>query len=89
MIAAPYPERDCESVGEYNARHVGKAWSIVAMTWQGSAYCADCAGGWPTYEHDLWEGPAPVFASDDCEGMVCDECLSAVGPRVWWQGVRL
>lgn len=87
MIEAPYPERDCESVGQYNARHGWKAWAIVGMTWQGSAYCADCAREWPTYEHDLVEGPVPVFASDDSDGMACDACHRALG--VWRLGVAL
>lgn len=82
METAPYPERECESVRAYNGKHWGKAWRIVGMTWQGSAYCDDCAGEWPTYEHDLIEGPEPVFASDDTDGLSCDECHRAIGSWV-------
>lgn len=76
MITAPFPQNDCESVGEYNRKHLGKAWRIVAMTWQGEAYCADCVADWPTYENDLVDGPTPVFASDDYSGLVCGDCGS-------------
>ena len=74
--AAPFPQKDCESVRGYNRRHYGKAWSIVGMTWQGAAYCvkSTCAGEWPTYENDLIESPAPIFSSDEYDGMVCDHC---------------
>lgn len=65
---------ESETVGQYNARHWGKAWRIVAMTWEGSAYCADCAHEWPTYEDTLEESPIPVFASDERFGDPCDEC---------------
>jgi len=73
-ISAPYPQNDCETVAEYNRKHVGKAWTIVGMTWQGSAYCRRCVAEWPTYEHDLVEGPTPVFASDEYDELVCDTC---------------
>lgn len=74
MITAPYPQKDCETVGEYNSRHWGKAWRIVGMTWQSEAYCCDCVRDWPTYEHDLIESPVPVFASDEYGDMTCDVC---------------
>lgn len=73
-ISAPYPQKDCETVREYNARHIGKAWTIVGMTWQGSAYCRDCVAEWPTYEHDMIESPMPIFSSDDYDGLTCDTC---------------
>lgn len=76
MITAPYPQTDCESVAQYNARHVGKAWAIVGMTWQGDVYCTreTCAGTWPTYEEDVIESPHPVFSSDEYDDMVCGNC---------------
>lgn len=75
MIAAPFPEKDCDTVGEYNrTRGTNKAWTIVGMTWQGEAFCRDCVHDWPTYENDLVDGPKPVFGSDDYEDMVCGEC---------------
>ena len=77
MIAAPYPQTDSETVAEYNRRHVGKAWVIVAMTWQGDIYCRrdTCAGSWPTYEHDMIDGPKPVFASDEiADDITCGAC---------------
>lgn len=75
-VVAPFPESECESVSEYNSRHIGKAWSIVAMTWNGSVYCtrATCAGDWPTYENDLVESPCPVFSSDERGDWCCDNC---------------
>ena len=81
MISAPYPQTDCESVREYNAKHVGKAWRIVAMTWQGDIYCTreTCAGTWPTYEGDLVESPYPVFSSDEYEEMACGNCGGDLG----------
>jgi hypothetical protein len=77
MIAAPYPQTDSETVAEYNRRHIGKAWSIVGMSWQGDIYCTreTCAGVWPTYEHDMIEGPRPVFASDEYDrDYPCGNC---------------
>ena len=74
MISAPYPQHDCETIAEYNRKHIGKAWSIVGMTWQGGAYCRDCVSGWPTYENDLIESPNPIFSSDEFEELVCDSC---------------
>ena len=73
---APFPQKECPSVSEYNRHNYGKAWAIVGMTWQGSAYCvaAECSGDWPTYEDDLIESPMPIFASDEHEGMTCDHC---------------
>jgi len=75
MISAPYPQNNCETVAEYNRKHIGKAWTIMGMTWQGSAYCRDCVGDWPTYENDLVESPHPLFMSDDYNSHVCDSCL--------------
>jgi len=69
-----------ETVAEYNSRHVGKAWSIVAMTLQGAAYCAECSAGWPCVG-DLpeWlESPAPIFSSDELCGDPCDGCLTTI-----------
>ena len=74
MVTAPYPQNDCETVGEYNRRHGHKAWAIVGMTWQGEAFCRGCVRDWPTYENDLVDGPRPVFGSDEYDGMVCDGC---------------
>jgi hypothetical protein len=66
-----------ETVGRHNVRHMGKAWAIVAMAWEGCAYCADCAYGWPTFE-DVYdrgdECPMPVFQSDERYGDPCDGC---------------
>jgi hypothetical protein len=76
MIYAPFPEKESESVREYNSRHIGKAWAIVAMQWQGETYCADCAGDWPTYENDLIESPHPVFSSDEYDEMTCGYCTN-------------
>lgn len=80
MISAPYPEAyaNTESVGEYNRKHWAKAWEIVALTWQGEIYCAECVEDWPTYEHDLTESPTPVFSSDEYEGMVCGKCCTYI-----------
>ena len=71
---APFPQNDCESVREYNSKHIGKAWAIVGMTWQGDVFCSDCVGDWPTYENDLIESPTPVFSSDEHDTFVCGSC---------------
>lgn len=70
------------TVGDYNSKNWGKAWAIVAMTWEGCAYCADCAHYWPTYE-DIYDWaedcPSPVFASDELYGDPCDNCHAIIG----------
>lgn len=77
---APLPSDGGETVGDYNAKHPGKAWRIVAMTWNGEACCADCAYDWPTFEADYdWaDCPMPVFASDELYGDHCDGCGAAI-----------
>jgi hypothetical protein len=79
-VSAPLPSVPGETVGQYNSRHYGRAWQIIAMTWDGAAYCADCAYDWPTweYDHDWVECPVPVFASDELYGDPCDACLEAL-----------
>lgn len=69
---------EVQTVREYNAVHVGKAWRIVAMTINGAAYCADCSGSWPLEETLNDDAPMPVFASDDTDGITCDACHGAV-----------
>jgi hypothetical protein len=80
-LSARFPT-DSETVGDYNSRHWGKAWSIVAMTWEGCAYCLECAYYWPTFEDVYGRGeecPMPVFASDELFGDPCDNCHAVIG----------
>ena len=52
-----------------------KAWEVVGVTFNGSAYCPAHAPQFYTYHQDA---PAPVFVSDDYAGMTCDECGEAL-----------
>lgn len=72
---APLPSAGSETVGDYNAKHPGKVWRIVGMTWDGEGFCADCAYDWPTWEadYDMAVCPMPVFVSDSF-GDPCDAC---------------
>lgn len=48
-----------------------KAWEVVGHTFDGSAYCPDHTPNDITPVGDM---PAPIFVSDDYQGMTCDEC---------------
>lgn len=57
------------TVAEYNARHAGKAWAIIALAYPSSRLaCAYCAG------MEDQEAGRPVFGSDEYEGLTCDLC---------------
>lgn len=44
-------------------RYARKAWHIIGYTWNGAAYCPDCAPDEHT-ENKYEETPQPVFAVD-------------------------
>jgi hypothetical protein len=52
-----------------------KAWEVVGYTFNGSAYCPDCTND---HLYENGDAPAPVFVSDDYEGMTCDKCGEAL-----------
>lgn len=41
-----------------------KAWTIIGYTWNGAAYCPDCAPD-PEAVNQHGDTPAPIFASDE------------------------
>jgi hypothetical protein len=78
MLTPPKPQHLSPTVSEYNSHAYGKAYAIVAMTYNGNAYCLNCVRDWPTYENDDIESPIPVFSSDEYGDMTCDSCHDAI-----------
>lgn len=52
-----------------------KADYIVGVTLDGAFYCADCMANTPADPYPGPYGPTPVFATDDYDGMTCDDCF--------------
>jgi methionyl-tRNA synthetase len=48
-----------------------KAWEVVGYTMAGWVYCP---AHMPNYTDRPGNEPAPIFVSDDYEGMTCDKC---------------
>ena len=44
--------------------HTRKAWHVIGYTWNGSAYCPECAPD-PETVNKYGDTPAPVFVSDE------------------------
>ena len=50
-----------------------RAWDVIAYTFNGSAYCPECAPS-PLTRNGSGESPYPVFVSDEFEDHSCDVC---------------
>ena len=50
-----------------------KAWEVIGYTFDGCAYCPQCADNLPT-RNEQGDSPTPVFLSDEFDGHTCDTC---------------
>jgi hypothetical protein len=54
-----------------------KAWEVIAYTFNGCAYCPQCADNLPT-RNEQGDSPTPVFLSDEFDGHTCDTCYEVI-----------